>query len=74
MQVIVSELNGNEWRLTGEPGWTMRDAKDALEDASGIPWFLQRLFVETQEPQDGVVLASLAAPAEAPEGPHSWLL
>ena len=53
------ELNGKEWRLDGEPGWTMREVKDALEKGSGIPWFLQRLFVETEEPQDEVVLASL---------------
>ena len=35
------ELNGKEWRLDGEPGWTMRNAKDALEKGSGIPWFLR---------------------------------
>ena len=66
MEVMVYKMDGEEWRLDGETGWTMRDAKDALEDASGIPWFLQRLIVDW-EPQDGVVLASLAAPAEAPD-------
>ena len=67
MEVMVYKMDGKEWRLDGETGWTMRDAKDALEDASGIPWFLQCLIVDTKEPQDGVVLASLAAPAEAPD-------